>query len=160
MYRASNGYITIECLTQDMWEALARAMNRQDLLRDPRFLDLANRLENAEELDREIHAWMQHRTVEEVMPILEQYSIPSGPVFDTPTLVKDPQFQANDTVLSVEYPGLGALPLLAPPIRLTGEGNPQRGRPPRLGEHTGEVLSEWLGLGPGDMEALRAAGAF
>lgn len=159
MYRASNGYVTIECLTQTMWEALARAMDREDLLRDPRFLDLAGRLEHAEELDREIHAWMQQRTVEEVIPILERYSIPSGPVFDTPALVKDPQFQANQTVVDVEYPGLGPLPLLAPPIRLTGSGNPQRGRPPCLGEHTAEVLREWLGLDDGTIEGLRAAGA-
>jgi len=159
MYRASNGYITIECLTQDMWENLARAMDRQDLLRDPRFLDLASRLKNAEELDHEIQTWMQQRTVEQVMPILEQYSIPSGPVFDTPTLVKDPQFLANETVVNVEHPGLGPLPLLAPPIQLLGEGNPRRGRPPRLGEHTAEVLAEWLGLGREAVEGLRATGA-
>lgn len=159
MYQASNGYITIECLTQDMWENLARAMHRQDLLRDPRFLDLASRLKNAEALDHEIQAWMQQRTVEEVMPILEQYSVPSGPVFDTPTLVKDPQFQANNTVVNVEYPGLGPVPVLAPPIRLMGQGNPKRGRSPRLGEHTAEILAEWLGFGPKDVEALRASGA-
>ena len=68
--------------------------------------------------------------------------------------------EGRDTVLRVEYPGLGALPLLAPPIRLTGEGNPRRGRPPRLGEHTEEVLSEWIGLGTSDLQALREEGAF
>jgi crotonobetainyl-CoA:carnitine CoA-transferase CaiB-like acyl-CoA transferase len=73
--------------------------------------------------------------------------------------VKDPQFQANRTVVQVEYPGLGPVPVLAPPIRLSEGAAPWRGRPPCLGEHTREVLSDWLGLGPGEIEALRAANA-
>lgn len=73
--------------------------------------------------------------------------------------MKDPQFQASDTVVNVEYPGLGPVSVLAPPIRLMGRGNPKRGRSARLGEQTQEGLTEWVGLGPEEIEALRAAGA-
>lgn len=159
VYRAQDGYVTIECLTQDMWEDLARAIGREDLIGDPRFTDVVSRQRNAEALDGEIQAWMALRTVEQVVSILERHSIPCGPVLDIPALVKDPQFQANQTVVQVEYPGLGPVPVLAPPIRLSEEATPCRGRPPRLGEHTQEVLSEWLGLSPGDIETLRAGNA-
>ncbi|MFI5340584.1 MAG: CaiB/BaiF CoA transferase family protein [Candidatus Methylomirabilales bacterium] len=159
MYRARDGHVTIEVLTQDVWEVLAKAIGREDLLGDPRFIDVASRHRNMDPLDREIQAWIKERTVDQVVALLERHSVPCGPVLDIPTLVNDPQFQANGTVVKVEYPGLGPIPLLAPPIRLLGEGNPQRGRPPALGEHTAEVLAEWLGLGPEDIEALRAAGA-
>jgi len=159
IYRTRDGFVTVECLTQEMWEALARAMDRPDLIGDPRFGDVVLRHQNAEALDREIEAWMGSRTVKEVVAILERHAVPSGPVLDIPSLVQDPQFLANRTVVNVEYPGLGSLPLLAPPLHLEAQGTPQRGRPPRLGEHTAQVLSEWLGLGAAEIERLRAAGA-
>ncbi len=159
MYRARDGHVTIEALTQDVWEVLAKAIGREDLLADPRFTDVASRHRHMDALDREIQAWIEGRTVEQVVTLLERHSVPCGPVLDIPALVKDPQFLANETVTEVNYPPVGPLPVLAPPIRLLGEANPQRGRPPALGEHTAEVLGEWLGLASGDIEALRAAGA-
>lgn len=159
VYRTRDGHVTIEALTQDTWEVLARAIGREDLIRDPRFIDVVSRHRNMDALDREIQAWIEERTVDQVVAILERHSVPCGPVLDIPALVKDPQFLANGTVVEVNYPPVGPLPVLAPPIRLLGEGNPQRGRPPVLGEHTAEVLREWLGLGPQDIEVLRASGA-
>lgn len=159
IYQARDGYVNVEVLTQEMWEVLAGAMGREDLPGDPRFRDVVSRQQHAEALDREVQAWMGARTVEEIVAILEQHSIPCGPVLDLPTLVKDPQFQANETVVEVEYPPLGRVPVLAPPIQLQNEGRARRGHPPRLGEHTEEVLSDWLGFGAAEIEKLRAAGA-
>lgn len=159
MYRARDGYVTIEVLTQGMWKDLVTAMDRPDLLMDPRYADVASRHRNMEPLDREIQAWMQARTMDQIVSTLEQHSVPCGPVQDIPALVKDPQFQTNQTVVPLECPGVGTIPLLAPPIRLTGDANPRRTRPPRLGEHTEEVLADWLGLEPEAIQRLRAARA-
>lgn len=159
LYRAQDGYVTIECLTQAMWEDLARAMTREDLLQDSRFGDVVSRQRHAEALDREIEAWMREKSVEQVLAILHQRGVPSGPVLDIPALVAHPQFAATGIVASVEMPGLGPVPLLAPPIRMDGDAAATRGRPPRQGEHTGEVLGEWLGLSAHEVEQLRATAA-
>jgi crotonobetainyl-CoA:carnitine CoA-transferase CaiB-like acyl-CoA transferase len=159
LYRAQDGYVTIECLTQAMWEDLARAMTREDLLQDSRFGDVVSRQRHAEALDREIEAWMREKSVEQVLAILHQRGVPSGPVLDIPALVAHPQFAATGIVTSVEMPGLGPVPLLAPPIRMDGDAAATRGRPPRQGEHTGEVLGEWLGLSAYEVEQLRATAA-
>ena len=159
IYQARDGHITIEVLTQDMWEDLARAIGREDLLRDPRFADVVSRQQHADALDREVQAWMGTRSVDEIVSTMERRSIPCGPVLDIPALVKDPQLLVNQTVVEVEYPPLGRVPVLAPPIRLQNEASPRRGRPPRLGEHTEEVLAAWLGLTAGEVESLRTAGA-
>jgi crotonobetainyl-CoA:carnitine CoA-transferase CaiB-like acyl-CoA transferase len=159
IYQARDGHITIEVLTQDMWEDLARAIGREDLLRDPRFADVVSRQQHADALDREVQAWMGTRSVDEIVSTMERRSIPCGPVLDIPALVKDPQLLVNQTVVEVEYPPLGRVPVLAPPIRLQNEASPRRGRPPRLGEHTEEVLAAWLGLTAGEVESLRKAGA-
>ncbi len=159
VYRARDGYVTIEAITQEMWEDLAEAMDRRDLLSDPRFQDVAARRRNVEAMDREIQAWMEARTVEDVVSILAEQGVPCGPVHDLTSLVQDRQFQANQTVVDVECPPLGAVPLLAPPIRLLPDMDPVRTRPPRLGEHTEEVLTEWLGLQREEVSRVRAARA-
>jgi crotonobetainyl-CoA:carnitine CoA-transferase CaiB-like acyl-CoA transferase len=157
LYRAKDGYVTVECLTQDMWEGFARAMGRADLLADPRFGDVVSRQRHAEALDKEIEDWMGSRSVEQVLDVLQRHAVPSGPVLDIPALVAHPQFEANHTVTRVEVPGLGAVPLLAPPLHMDAETTPRRGRPPRQGEHTAEVLSEWLGLSSEQIQQVRAA---
>jgi len=159
IYQARDGHITVEVLTQDMWEDLARAIGREELIRDPRFVDVVRRQQHADALDREVQAWMGTRSVDEIVSTMERSSIPCGPVLDIPALVKDPQLLVNQTVVEVEYPPLGRVPVLAPPIRLQNEASPRRGRPPRLGEHTEEVLAAWLGLTAGEVESLRKAGA-
>ncbi len=160
VYRAKDGYVTVECITQEMWQALTRAMARPDLLEDPRYRDPGTRYANAAALDREIEAWMGERTMDEVLEVLERHSIPGGPVLDVPALVQHPQFLANQVVRMVAHPDgdEGEVPLLTPPLRLAGDATPVRGRPPRLGEHTEAILSEWLGLGSEELRRLRAAG--
>jgi crotonobetainyl-CoA:carnitine CoA-transferase CaiB-like acyl-CoA transferase len=160
LYRTRDGYVTIECLTQDMWEDLAAAMERPDLLDDPRYRDVVSRKRHAETLDEEIEKWMHDKGVEEVLAILQRHGVASGPVLDIPGLVAHPQFAANRTVTPVAVPGVGTVPLLAPPIQMDGDARPRRGRPPRQGEHTAEVMAEWLGITPGEMERLQAESAF
>jgi crotonobetainyl-CoA:carnitine CoA-transferase CaiB-like acyl-CoA transferase len=160
LYKAQDGYVTIECLTQDMWEDLARAIARPDLLQDPRFRDVMSRKRHAEALDQEIEKWMRGKRVEDALAILHRHNVASGPVLDIPALVAHPQFAANETVAAVDVPGVGPVPLLAPPIKMDGDAKPQRSRPPRQGEHTGEVLADWLGLPASEIEQLRAASAF
>jgi crotonobetainyl-CoA:carnitine CoA-transferase CaiB-like acyl-CoA transferase len=157
-YRARDGYVTVECITQEMWESLARAMDRPDLLDDQRYREGASRLQNASELDREIEGWVAAQSVEDILAVLHHHSVPAGPVLDIPSLVKDPQFLANRIVANVVHPDVGQVPLLAPPIGMDGEASPRRGRPPRLGEHTEEVLTEWLGLPSDEIASLCAAG--
>jgi crotonobetainyl-CoA:carnitine CoA-transferase CaiB-like acyl-CoA transferase len=160
LYKARDGYVTIECLTQDMWEDLVRAMERPDLVEDARFKDGASRKRHAEALDQEIEKWMRDKTVEDVLVVLQRHNVASGPVLDIPALVAHPQFAANGTVARVEVPGLGEIPLLAPPIHMDGDTTPRRGRPPRQGEHTGEVLSQWLSLTSDEIHRLRGESAF
>ncbi len=159
LYRARDGFVTIECLTQEMWENLGRAMGREDLLQDPRFRDVLSRQQHAEALDREIGAWIGDKSQEQALALLHQRGVPSGPVLDIPALVNHPQFTANQMVAEVDVPGLGSVPLLAPPIHMDGDAAAVRGRPPGQGEHTEAVLGEWLGLTASEVGRLRAAGA-
>lgn len=158
VYRARDGYLTIECITQDMWESLARAMGRADLLEDPRYRESTRRFQNATTLDAEIGKWLEGQTVDEALGTLHQHSVPAGPVLDIAGLVADPQFLANQIVTTVAHPTVGEVPLLSPPIKMAADAEPRRGCPPRLGEHTKEVLMEWVGLAPDEIDSLCAAG--
>jgi len=159
IYRVKDGYVVMELLTQDMWEECARAIGRAELIQDPRFIDVVTRKAHAEELDREVQAWMHERTTEEIVATLVPHGLPCGPVLDIPSLVQDPQFRANRTVVEVEYPGVGAVPVLAPPLKFGADSAARRGPAPCLGQHTEAVLSDWLGLGSEEIDRLRRAGA-
>jgi crotonobetainyl-CoA:carnitine CoA-transferase CaiB-like acyl-CoA transferase len=70
-------------------------------------------------------------------------------------VLADPAVRHLKMVQEVEHPPLGKVPLLGIPFTLAGSPPVIRRPPPRLGEHTGEVLGEVLGLSPEDVEALR-----
>jgi crotonobetainyl-CoA:carnitine CoA-transferase CaiB-like acyl-CoA transferase len=68
-----------------------------------------------------------------------------GPVNDVAEILRDPHVRARRLVGSFDYPGVGEFRALALPYKFLGWDNPEIGRPPLLGEHTGKILKE-LGL--------------
>ena len=83
--------------------------------------------------------------------------VPVGPVNDVAEILSDPHVRARRLVGSFDYPGVGEFRALALPYKFLGWDNPEIGAPPALGEHTGKVLSELLGIT--DTSGLKAAKA-
>ena len=93
------------------------------------------------------------------MKVLEGLDVCVGPVNDFAETFDDPQVIHRNMVVEAEVPGAGSWKHVGNPIKLTGApGDVTRRPPPGLGEHTTEVLQE-LGMGAGDIDALRADGA-
>jgi crotonobetainyl-CoA:carnitine CoA-transferase CaiB-like acyl-CoA transferase len=90
---------------------------------------------------------------------MESARIPCGPVFDLGEVLSDPQVSARNLFREVDYPGSARpIPLSNTPVRLSETPGSVRNRPPMLGEHTNEVLSE-LGFSANEIEELRESGA-
>ena len=77
-----------------------------------------------------------------LLSILDEADVPVGPVNDVAEILSDPHVRARRLVGSFDYPGVGEFRALALPYRFLGWDNPQIGRPPTLGEHTGKILAE------------------
>ncbi|MBT9597680.1 MAG: CoA transferase [Vitreoscilla sp.] len=84
------------------------------------------------------------KTTTEWITTLESLAVPCGPINRLPEVFDDPQVIARGLRIDVPHPAFGSVPLVACPIRLAATPVQYRRAPPTLGEHTAEVLSEWL----------------
>jgi CoA:oxalate CoA-transferase len=91
------------------------------------------------------------------LSILEAVGVPCGPINSIDRLMADPQVQAREMVVQAEHPTAGSFKMVASPLKIPTAPVQVRFPPPLLGEHTGQILHELLGLNEQEVEALRAA---
>jgi crotonobetainyl-CoA:carnitine CoA-transferase CaiB-like acyl-CoA transferase len=133
-----------------LWRATAKAMGQPQWTEDPRFETVGLRLEHRIELVETIEAVTRTGPTDRWLEALTAAGVPAGPVNDYPQVFDDPQAQARDMVLETEHPQAGTIKMIGSPLKLSEMPSGVRRRPPLLGEHTAEVLSE-IGL---DAEAV------
>lgn len=112
---------------------------------DPRFVSNAERVAHRAELIPLIRQVTVFRTTAEWVALLEQAGVPCGPINDLAAVFADPQVQARQLKVTLEHPLAGQVDLVANPIRLSRTPAEYRTAPPLLGQHTREVLADWLG---------------
>ena len=137
------------------WSRLCKVMGREDLIDDPRFATPALRVKNDAELDPIIRAWTMARTKHEAMALVGGAGIPAGPVLDTMELQNDPTFEQRGIMQVMEHPSYAGYKMPAWPVRIDGKP-PTVKASPMLGQHTDQVLTDWLGLSADQVETLRA----
>ena len=91
------------------------------------------------------------------MRIIGAAGIPSGAVLDTMELHSDPSFESRGIMQTVQHPKIGAYKMPAWPVRFDGK-SPEVTPAPLLGQHSADVLSEWLGLPSEEIESLKQTG--
>jgi crotonobetainyl-CoA:carnitine CoA-transferase CaiB-like acyl-CoA transferase len=136
LYPAKDGTVAIITLRDSDFAALGRALGLDALIDDPRFRDLAGRMENRETLDAAIAAATAQRSVADLLSVLEAADVSSAQVRDYGAALGDGALDAAGILSWFEQPGLGRLPAISPPMTDAAALSPA----PRLGEHTQEVL--------------------
>jgi len=136
-----NDFIYILLAAKQHWEGLLRAIDRTDLLNDPRFARQSARNARPEETRAVVRAWTEQHDKMAAMEHLSRFGVPCGAVLDTAELLANPQLRQSGMIVEHQHPDWGALQVPACPIRI--DGWTARMEPaPRLGEHTDEVLAE------------------
>lgn len=140
--RASDGMVMVAAPNSRLWKQLCTAIGATPLISDPRFAGNTDRVKNRPELRRELEAVLAQFTVDEVVAKLEQVSVPAGRVRTVAQAIEDPQIEPRQMLLSFDDPELAGFRVVGNPIKLSANpANPSR-RPPKLGEHTAEILEE------------------
>ena len=152
-----NDSVYVLVVTTQHWDALGTALERPDLLVDPRFQTEADRLENGEALFEEIGRWMAERTKFEVQDVLGTAGVPVGATLDTRELFEDPHLLERDFVKHVDHPEHGNVRLLGFAPRMSASDVPIQAAP-LLGADTDEVLRADLGLRDDELRLLRTRG--
>ena len=122
---------------------------------DPRFASNPARVANRAVLVPLLRQTTVMRSTAEWIAALEAGGVPCGPINRMDQVFADPQVQARGMRIGLPHPLAGTVPLVANPIRLSGSPTSYRHAPPLLGQHTGEVLSEWLGIDAAALAALQ-----
>ncbi len=151
-----NDYVFI-IAQQQMWHPLLRAMERTDLIGDPRYEALQARVERMDEVNAIIEDWTSQRSKHEVMRILADAGVPCGACQDTGEVLSDPHLKARDMIVEVEHPVRGKYLTAGNPIKLSASSVPIT-TSPLLGEHNAELLAE-LGYTEADITSLKDEGA-
>lgn len=157
-YRTKDGYIAILPYLNNHWEIFCRAAGRPDLLEDERFATLSSRLVNIDEVYREVAAMVATKTTQEWLDILTDSPVPTMIVNTMEDLLVDPHLQATEFFKLYEHPTEGTLRLPDPPARFSESPGGVRRLPPRLGEHSVEILKE-TGLSEAEIDAMLASGS-
>jgi len=131
-----------------------------ELAGDLRFATNAARVRNRDALYAVLPDITRRKTRSEWLDGLERLGVPSGPVNTLDQVFADRQVQHRGMRLTLPYPGAqgGRVDLIANPINLSATPVDYRHPPPRLGQHTEEVLQEMLDLEPDEIVRLREAG--
>ncbi|CAL8981390.1 Acetyl-CoA:oxalate CoA-transferase [Rhodoplanes serenus] len=154
VFRAADGDLNIAAATQDMWVSLCGVLGVPALADDPRFRDNAGRMHHRDALHAAIDERLAARTRAEWTARLVAAGIPAGPINDVADALSEPQVTETGLVETVQHPTIGALRQVVTPIGLSDlEGRCVRRPPPRLGEHSAEVLAEF-GYAPDAIAAL------
>lgn len=126
------------------WPAFCRAMGRENLIREERFSTLAGRRAHREELNRVVSEAFRERTSDEWTPLLEAGRIPFALVNDYAEALADPQVKHRGLLREFVHPVSGPIRVVGPPWIMTG-AQAEMTPPPLLGQHTEEVMRDWLG---------------
>jgi crotonobetainyl-CoA:carnitine CoA-transferase CaiB-like acyl-CoA transferase len=158
-YRTADGsWVAVSTSAQSIAERVMRLVGRPDVIDEPWFATGADRARHADVLDGAVGAWIAERTRDEVLAAFEKAEAAAAPIQDVRDVMTDPQYQALDTVTTIDDPELGPLRMQNVLFRLSATPGAIHwaGRP--HGADTDSVLTE-LGLTGTEIEALRAEGA-
>ncbi|MEM1315382.1 MAG: CoA transferase, partial [Pseudomonadota bacterium] len=141
-HATSDGFVCILPYTDAQWARFWDILGRPELSCDPRFATQRARGDNIDALYGLVSPLMASRRTSDWLEAFESAEIPCGPITPLDALSADPQVVAAGLVREIEHPTEGPMSALHAPGRLDGKALPLRRPPPRLGEHTEEVLAE------------------
>ena len=146
-------YLLTSRANPEHWSRLLKLIGREDLLDDARFNTYEARIVHEAEINDIIGVWTRQRTKQEAMSQLSGVGVPAGAVLDTDDLVNEPSFYDRGILQTMTH-GERKMAMPTWPVRFDGVPTEVKSAP-LLGEHTEEVLRDWLGLDAAAIAGLR-----
>jgi crotonobetainyl-CoA:carnitine CoA-transferase CaiB-like acyl-CoA transferase len=157
VYRTSDGTWFLLVITPDKLAAVAKAIDREDLLTDPRFSEPAKLAQNMPQLTAILDEVFGSQPMTHWHEVFEGVHVPFGVVKDPQEAVADPQLRLNDIVVPLEGAGERMKLTVSSPIQVHGVAKVAARRANKIGEHNEEVLAE-LGFDAKEIDGLHASG--
>lgn len=141
-FQASDTWFILAVGNDRQFEKLCEIIGRLDLAKDARYALNSDRVTHRDELLAILKPVFLTRTSGEWLSALDAAGIPCGPIHTLDQVFTMPQVEARDMLIEMDHPAIGKLPLVGSPLKFSDTPVEYRRPPPRLGEHTDEVLKE------------------
>jgi crotonobetainyl-CoA:carnitine CoA-transferase CaiB-like acyl-CoA transferase len=156
VFPTADGWLALAVGNDGQYQRFCQAVGRPDLAADPRFTTNSLRVQHRDILVPVVEALMKTRTTRKWEECLLAAEVPHAPVWNYAELFADPQAAARGLRVSVRDPAGKPVDLVGTPFHIIGTALPAPTMPPALGQDTGAVLKELLGLSETDLEKLRS----
>ena len=157
-FRTKSRDIAIGIGSDKLWRTLCPLLGLEPLRDDPRFVTNAARNGNRQALVEILQEALLTRSYEEWERILQPAGIPIGAINTIDQVVTHPQVDARGALVESIHPVAGPIKSVGPPVRLSDTPGAIRAPAPLLGEHSGLILRERLGLTPAEIARLAREG--
>src|SRR5437588_1176719 len=149
-------YLLTSRANSEHWPRLLKLIGREDLIGDARYDTPDARIKCEAEVDEIVTTWTRQRTKHEAMAQLSAVGVPAGAVLDSMELTNEQSFRERGILQTMAH-GERTMTMPTWPVRFDGVPTAVRSAP-LLGEHTAEVLADWLGLDAAAVAGLRRDG--
>lgn len=154
----ADGTLVLAVGNDGQWRTLCTVAGLRGPGADDRFATNAGRVAHYDDLRPELERVFRARSRQAWIDVLVPAGVPCAAVRNLDEVLADPQLAAREMVAQVEHEAAGTLRLLGVPIKLSETPGAVVTPPPRLGEHTTDILTNVLGMAPADVDRLARAG--
>ena len=154
-FATRDGNLMLAVGNDRQFRACASIAGRPDLADDPRYADNASRIENRDSLIEALQANLHAKTTQEWLDAFSAGGVPAGPINDIGDVLSNAHARERELVRRIENGAGESVPVVSNPVDFRDTPVCYRRAPPLLGEHTDEVLQEWLGYSAEMIAVLR-----
>jgi benzylsuccinate CoA-transferase BbsF subunit len=158
--KGDDRWCTIAVSTEDEWQNLCKAIDKQELSKDSRFNTFQNRKKNEDELNKIIGEWTIKFVPEDVMARLQKAGVAAGVVENAEDTLNDPQLLKRNIYWTMKHPEIGKFTHLGQSFQLSKTPAKAYSPAPLLGEHTEQICTEILGMSDDEFVSLMQEGVF
>lgn len=158
VFKGTDSYMYVIALPHQ-WHLVCKALGREDLFEDPKFIDLDSRQKNRDELIDIIETWIQDfGDDEKARQALVDGRVPVAPILTVPEMLKQPHHNSRRVFRTVNDRQLGEFVMAGMPLRFSGYPHDVSREAPFLGEHNLEIFSNYLGMTQAEVADLEVEG--
>jgi len=155
-FEASDGWISLGVANDELWKRFCKLVGRPELTDDPRFAKAADRVRNRDILVPIVKDIIRQRKRDDWLPLMDAAGIPSGAIRTVGEVCDSDLLKSRDMIAEMPHAGkgVGVVKNIKNPMHLSDTPLNSYAAPPRLGEHTAEILTGLLGYSKSEVEEL------
>lgn len=154
-FETSDGEIVIAAGNDNLFRKLFKVFGKEEIADDERFKTNPLRNENYDELRPIIVEETKKKSTKEWQKLLDDAGVPNGPINNIEMVLNDPQVNEREMVVEIEHPTAGKTKIPGVPIKMSETQGKVESPAPILGEHTEEILKDFVGLSEEKIQKLR-----